>query len=69
MSCAGLYGPEQEQEQEQGLSEQARAALIRELFARWEAAEPGRHKCFAGSDRDLIAAVERYRDEQDPERG
>ena len=66
MSCAGLDSPEREQ---QGLGEKARAALIRELFARWEAAEPGRHKCFAGSDAELVAAVERYRHEQDPERG
>ena len=66
MSCAGIYGPEQEAS---GLSDQARDGLMKELFARWETAEPGSHKCFTGSDADLIAAVERYRDEQDPERG
>ena len=57
MSCLGIDADEQA-----GLSEQNRDALTRELFARWEAAEPGRHHyCFAGSDADLIAAVERLR--------
>ncbi|MCD2190973.1 hypothetical protein [Actinomycetospora soli] len=65
-----------------GLSERARDALTRELFARWEAAEPGRHHCFIGSDAEMVAAVERlrhqdrhdldseqHRDNQDRERG
>lgn len=51
------------------LTDQQRSALTTELFARWETAEPGSHKCFCGSDRDLIAAVERLRDQQDRERG
>jgi hypothetical protein len=51
------------------LPDEQRDALTEELLARWEAAEPGTHKCFCGSDRDLIEAVERYRHEQDRERG
>ena len=51
-----------------GLSDAARSALVDELFARWEAAEPGSHKCFCGSDEQLIEAIERYRDDQDRER-
>lgn len=54
---------------EQGLSDAARDALLDELFARWDAEQPGCHKCFCGSDEQLIDAVERYRDEQDRERG
>ncbi|HEY2223761.1 hypothetical protein [Actinomycetospora sp.] len=51
------------------LSDQQRDALTKELFARQQVAEPGSHFCFCGGDRDLIDAVERYRDEQDRERG
>ena len=63
MTCAGLNATT-----EPGLSDAARDALTTELFARWKAGEPGAHHCFCGSDRDLIAAVERIRDEQDRER-
>ena len=51
------------------LSDQARSALMHELFARWEATDPGSHKCFCGSDEQLIEAVESYRGDQDRERG
>jgi hypothetical protein len=50
------------------LTDEQRDGLTKELFARWEAAEPNTHKCFTGGDRDLVEAVERYRDEQDRER-
>ena len=50
------------------LSDEARSALTTELFARWEADNPGSHKCFCGSDRDLIDAVERLRAQQERER-
>lgn len=51
------------------LFDEARSALTTELFARWEADNPGSHKCFAGSDRDLVDAVERLRAQQERERG
>ncbi|MCD2191353.1 hypothetical protein [Actinomycetospora soli] len=65
MSCAGLRPTPDDV----SLSDTARDALRTQLFAYWEAAEPGSHKCFCGSDAELVAAVERYRDEQDRERG
>ena len=51
------------------LSDEQRTALTDELFARHRAAEPDKHLCFCGGDRELIDAVERLREEQDRERG
>jgi hypothetical protein len=51
------------------LSDERRTALTDELFARQHAAEPDKHFCFSGGDRELIDAVQRLRDEQDRERG
>jgi hypothetical protein len=51
------------------LTDAQRVALTDELFARQHAAEPDKHFCFCGGDRELIAAVERLREEQDRERG
>ena len=55
-------------DQEVRLSDEQRDALTNELFARQEAADPGKHRCFCGSDRDLINAVQTARAQADRER-
>lgn len=62
------HSDRQSDRQSPALSDEARDALTRELFARWNAAEPGADHCFSGGDRELVAAVGRLRDEQDRER-
>lgn len=47
------------------LSDEQRTALTNELFAHWERQSPGSHKCFCGSDQDLVDAIERIRAERE----
>ena len=47
------------------LSDAQRDALSNELFAHWQAAEPDKHHCFCGSDRDLVEAIAEIRAERE----